>query len=735
MDQLASVLIDQGRYSEAESVLRASLQVRRTTGVAADSPGIATSLYHLARVISFQRRYKESEAVFAELDAAIKGWEPKRRQGFELDSSRVYQHYSSGQVEAGIKAAEALLARATSRFGDNHPSVPISRGLLAVGLARAGRQADAIREFKAAVSQFEATTREDGQEDNEFAAAARTQGMQFIVEEYIALVARMQPSESEIAETFQVADAVRAQSVQRALASSSARLVSQDAKLSVLVRKEQDLEMQVGAQTALLNNVLSLPVEERDEKAVRELSAQVAKLRVDRAAVRKDLLRSFPSYAEHVDPKPPSVGDIRAVLRPQEALLSFYFGRFRSFVWAVPKEGPVGFAPIGANAADIERLVRRLREALEPKGETVEDIPQFDIQLAHELYAKLLKPVEDSWRATNSLIVVTNGALGLLPLGLLPTKQGALTTDGGAAFAAYRNVPWLIRSHAVTSVPSAAALRTLRQLPAGKQAIERFVGFGDPLFSVAQAEEAKGGKKADVAEAVMRGAPLKRRAAPQTLGVDSADLAQLPRLPDTADELKSIASALAVDPQKALFLGRDANERKIKETDLSRFRVVAFATHGLVPGELNGLTQPALALTAPEVAGIDGDGLLTMEKVMTLKLNADWVLLSACNTGTGAGAGAEAASGLGRAFFYAGARTLLLTNWSVHSASASELVTDLFRRQAADAGLSRAEALRQAMIALMDSPGFSDPSGKILFTYAHPLFWAPYSIIGDGGGR
>ena len=423
MDQLASVLIDQGRYAEAESVLRASLQIRRTIGVAGDSPGMATSLYHLARVISFQRRYKESEAVFAELDAAIKDWEPKRRQGFELDSSRVYQQYSSGQVEAGIKAAEALLARTISRYGDNHPSIPISRGLMAVGLARAGRQADAIREFKAAISKLAATTREEGQEDNEFAAAARTQGMQLIVEEYIALVARMQPGESEIAETFEVADVVRAQSVQRALAASSARLVSQDAKLAGLVRKEQDLEMQVRAQTALLNNVLSLPVDERDEKALRELTAQIAKLRADRAVARKDLLRSFPSYAEHIDPKPPSVSEIRAVLRPQEALLSFYLGRSRSFVWAVPKDAPIGFATIGSNAADIERSVRRLRDALEPKGETVEDIPQFDVQLAHELYVKLLQPVEGSWQASKSLIVVTNGALGLLPLGLIPKNQ------------------------------------------------------------------------------------------------------------------------------------------------------------------------------------------------------------------------------------------------------------------------------------------------------------------------
>ena len=144
--------------------------------------------------------------------------------------------------------------------------------------------------------------------------------------------------------------------------------------------------------------------------------------------------------------------------------------------------------------------------------------------------------------------------------------------------------------------------------------------------------------------------------------------------------------------------GKDANEKTVETTDLSHYRIIDFATHGLVPGELNGLTQPALALTAPAVAGVPGDGLLTMEKILALKLDADWVVLSACNTAAGAGAGAEAASGLGQAFFYAGTRTILVTNWSVHSASARELVSDLFRRQAADPTLSRAEALRHAMV-------------------------------------
>jgi CHAT domain-containing protein len=133
------------------------------------------------------------------------------------------------------------------------------------------------------------------------------------------------------------------------------------------------------------------------------------------------------------------------------------------------------------------------------------------------------------------------------------------------------------------------------------------------------------------------------------------------------------------------------------------------------------------------VSGSGGDGLLTMEEILALRLDADWVVLSACNTGSGAGAGAEAASGLGRAFFYAGTRALLVTNWSVHSQSARDLTTDLFRRQNADQKLSRGEALRQAMMALMDGPGFTSPDGKTVFAYAHPLFWAPYSIIGDGG--
>ena len=374
--------------------------------------------------------------------------------------------------------------------------------------------------------------------------------------------------------------------------------------------------------------------------------------------------------------------------------------------------------------------------ALDPQAATIDEIPPFDVKLAHELYARLLKPVESGWKSARNLIVVTNGALGMLPLGLLPTAPTELKEGAEPLFDGYRKVPWLARTHAITMVPSAAALRTLRKLPPVTGNRDVMVGFGDPVFNARQAAEAQGTVRSETvrtANASLRGLALSRRNSPQTHGVENAELALLPRLPDTADELKSIALALKADPSKALHLGKAANEQIVKTSDLSKYRILVFATHGLVPGDLAGLTQPALALSAPSVTGTTGDGLLTMEEILALKLNADWVVLSACNTGAAAGAGSEAASGLGRAFFYAGTRAVLVTNWSVHSQSARELVTDLFRRQTVHPKLTRGEALQQAALALMDGKGFTDPSGKTLFTYAHPLFWAPYSIIGDGG--
>ena len=211
-------------------------------------------------------------------------------------------------------------------------------------------------------------------------------------------------------------------------------------------------------------------------------------------------------------------------------------------------------------------------------------------------------------------------------------------------------------------------------------------------------------------------------------------LDKLERLPDTSEELNSIAKVLGASPSEDVFLGKEFSESRVKTMNLSDRKVIAFATHALIPGDLDGLDQPALAASSPAVTGETGDGLITMEEILKLKLNADWVVLSACNTGAAAGQGAEAISGIGKAFFYAGTRALLVTMWPVETTSARKLVTGIFRKQQEDKTLSRAQALRQSILNIIDEAVLrNETSGKIIASYAHPLFWAPFVIVGDPG--
>ena len=740
---LAWIIVEEGRYGEAEALARAALETEDTLGVAEDAPERATILSHLGYILVMQGKGKQAQAVYDQVDRAIDSWSPPRKETYKLSGARVSALYATDQVAAGVATAENMVKRETARKGANSFDAGIAHGLLAIGYVRSQRQADALREFQTSIPILISAARENA-DDEETVVAARQARLQRVVEAYFnALVDQAKDPNDVAQETFALSDAIRGHAVGHSLADASARSSIRDPDLANLVRDEQDLDKQIGASLGALNNLLSLPPDEQRDQDVKAASAVVADLRGKHEAAIREIGKRFPAYASLINPKAPSIADVKAALRPGEAMLSFYFGQTAAFVWAAPKDGAVAFARIPIKARDLQAKVNDLRKALEPEASTIEQIPAFNVGEAHELYATLLAPVESGWKGAKNLVVVTNGALGELPLGLLPTENVQVDMQAQPLFAGYRNVPWLARSHNVTVVPSAAAFLTLRSLPPGSANRESLIGFGDPYFSRDQAALAEGEavQVVDASESsteeevdLTRGRPLKLRAAPQTEKVDKAELAMLPRLPDTREELNAMARALNVDPARSLFLGKEASEKVVESLDLTRFRVIAFATHGLIPGDLDGLTEPALALSAPEVSGGDGDGLLTVDKILALKLDADWVVLSACNTGVGAGAGAEAASGLGSAFFYAGTRALLVTNWSVHSASARELTSDLFRRQSADPGLSRSEALRQSMMALLDGPGAVNAKGQTTYTYAHPLFWAPFTLIGDSGG-
>src|SRR5262249_21987576 len=162
---------------------------------------------------------------------------------------------------------------------------------------------------------------------------------------------------------------------------------------------------------------------------------------------------------------------------------------------------------------------------------------------------------------------------------------------------------------------------------------------------------------------------------------------------------------------------------------LADYAIVHFATHGALNGQVRGTAEPGLILTPPPKGTNDqqalerDDGFLTASEIATLKLDADWVILSACNTAGAQGEGAEALSGMARAFFYAGARALLVSHWEVDSETAVKLTTRAFVELKGNAGIGRAEALRRSMKALIENGNLAE---------AHPSHWAPFVVVGEG---
>jgi len=321
------------------------------------------------------------------------------------------------------------------------------------------------------------------------------------------------------------------------------------------------------------------------------------------------------------------------------------------------------------------------------------------------------------------LLVVPSGALTALPFHLLVTEKPVVAVPENLAD--YRDAAWLIKRQAIAILPSVASLKALRTFGLKNQANKPMVGFGDPIFNPA-AGSVDGSR--NVTKAAARN--LNKRSYTeywQGAAIDRSQLSlSLPQLPDTAVELTSIAQKIGA-PASDIHLGRDANETVVKHTPLSDYRIVYFATHALVAGDVKGLAEPSIVLSIPAQPSDLDDGLLTASEVAQLKLNADWVVLSACNTIAGDKPGAEALSGLARSFFYAGARALLVSHWAVDSEAATRLTTSTFEILKSDPKLGRAEALRQAMLEYLNDQ--SSPQN------AYPAFWGPFALIGEGATR
>ncbi|MEO8751588.1 MAG: CHAT domain-containing protein [Casimicrobiaceae bacterium] len=781
--ELAYILIAQNRLGEAEWHARTVLQ-RTLKRVSGSSPEIINRLGPLIEILHVEGRFIESRALtsLARVMLADSGAQPvarafsvllgaegrtlvalgeyaqalerysQIRANFALDPA-LRQAYGRGDADWGlallkagkpVEAAEmlgTLLRDSKARVGAGHLETGIVQGELGMALAAQGDRAGALAEFAAAMQSLL-----DPHNLNA-APPATTARIAIIVETYIGLLAEMQRRGDvglggidPAAEAFRLADAIRGRSVQAAVVQSAARAAGGTARLGELVRSDQDLMREVVELWDVLNRQLAAPPDQQLPRVIARTRARIEAIDGERRKLGELIRKDFNAYADLIEPRPATVDETRKALAPGEVLFSVLVTPTASYVWAIPRSGAIGFAGAHLTGAEINELVASLRKSLDPGEVRIDRMPALDLAAGYRLYSELLAPVEPVWRDAKALLVVANGALTQLPLAMLPTQALQPVPDGELAFRGLASVPWLVKRLAVTQLPSVSTLVSLRKLAAPTGDRAPFAGFGDPQFSrtqVARAATTRGMhmRALAISRGPQEGTETQLSAGKAIQGrIEPADWIrydQLPPLPDTREEILAIARALKADPQQDVHLGADASARTVRTLDLSGRRVLAFATHGLIAGDLPNLTQPALALAAPIDPG--ESGLLTLDDILGLKLNADWVVLSACNTAAGDGAGAEAISGLGRGFFYAGSRALLVTHWPVETVSARKLVTGIFERIAVDASLSRAEALRLSMLALMESTTTDGAPGSARISYAHPIFWAPYVLVGDPG--
>lgn len=675
------------QFDRAEQDFRGALKLR-LKHLAAKNPAIATTQNSLANVLVQEKKYQEAEELLL-----------------------------------------SALAMRTEVLGPNHPSVARNLNALSQLYAANGNAAKAVdysRKATVAVINH-ATTETLGVRQQQGAGGLVEQNSGYFLRHVANLyVANGTDAAPELANEALVAAQWSVQSsTAAAVQQLGIRLASGGDAMAALVREQQDLSALWRERDKALVAAVSRPERQQDRAGIAALRREIAQLEDRLKASKAKLEKEFPDYASLSSPRPLRAEDAEKLLGLDEAMVFFLPGDSESYVFALTHDAfewrvlPVGKKALAENVTAFRRGldIVELNKSIEA-GQPV----LFNLDAAYELYSLLLAPVEALIKDKRYLAVVPSGSLTALPFHLLVTERPAVAASDIKDLGPYRDAAWLLRRHAVTVLPSLASLKALRSVAARTdQGTRPFVGFGDPVF---QNTPAPSGNQRAAGKTAARTRAYSDYWRSGGGGIDRGRLADaLPRLEDTAEEIKNIGAQLGAAAGD-IYLGKAASETTVKRAQLADYRIVYFATHGLVAGDVKGVGEPALALTIPADPTAEDDGLLTASEVAQLKLNADWVVLSACNTMAGEAPGAEALSGLARAFFYAGSRALLVSHWTVDSSAATKLTISTFEILTKDPALGRAEALRRAMLAYMnDTSEARNP---------YPAYWGPFSVIGEG---
>lgn len=512
--------------------------------------------------------------------------------------------------------------------------------------------------------------------------------------------------------TYQAAESLRATKLQRAISDAAIRSSARMPEVADLVRRLQDARGEADTMRGFVDDHAQLSQGARTDGTVDAIRRRLLELAEQQRGLEREIALRDPNFDRLVRPTLPTPAAVQSKLRSGEAFISIVPIEKTIQLWAIQPD-QVTRRVVQVSIDEVARLVAALHEQV---GNGRWLAPAWPRAAAHQLYRILLEPLAPSLEGVNSLIISVDGALATLPYPALLTESSV----SGAA----EHWPWLVRKYAISQTPSASAWLAVRQSSNEIGPRRALMAWGDPTFGGAENAnpDSSARRKLLSYSSLRSGSASSAESVPPPV----VRYAEIPALPETRDELLAVAKSLGGDPERDLFLGSRATRTSVLDAntsgDLARRQVVMFATHGLMAGDLPNLNQPALALAATADADSNPlSPLLTLEDVLTLKLSADWVVLSACNTAAADGKAEEALSGLARGFFYAGARSMLVTHWAVETESAKRLTTAMFEHHSSHSTASKAESLRQSMLNLLAQPKF-----------AHPGFWAAYVLIGDG---
>ena len=762
LSNLAALYQEQRRYAEAEPLYKRSLAIRQKV-LGPDHPDVGTSFNNLAELYRARSRNAEAEPLYKRsLGIVEKTLGPDHPEvGTSLSNLASLYHDQGRHAEAEPLLKRSLGIREKA-LGLEHPDVSLSLNSLAeLAYVQSGwlMAADYWRRSTGITRRRAERGLAEGR-GSAFGEEARRQASQFqrLVKATHRIAAHgLAPGATLAAEMFETAQWAQGSQTAASLVQMAARSAKGSPQLAGLVRERQDL---VGEWQATDKRLVAAKGEapaKRKAEVEKALTDRLAAIDMRLAEIDRRLAQDFPDYAALASPAPVSVAEVQAQLGADEALVLFLDTPEwkplpeETFIWIVTKSG-VRWVRSEIGAAALTREVAALRCGLDAaawEGDGTEKCTKalgilpdkvpgpdqpllpFDHARSHKLYSALFGEVQDLIKGKH-ILIVPSGPLTQLPFQVLVTKP---PTPGD-----HRAAAWLAREHAITVLPAVSSLKALRRISKASTAPRPMIGFGNPLLD---GPDARSAGVAQFARENQRcpESPLQRFADLSGLrkgvpGVETrgglADLSQIKRqepLPETADELCAVAQNVKAEVSD-IRLGARATEREIKRLsasgELAKYRMVHFATHGVLAGQLDGIHEPGLILTPPDTATVEDDGYLSASEIVSLKLDADWVILSACNTAASAAASAEALSGLARAFIYAQARSLLVSHWAVYSNATVKLITATARELARDPKVGRAEALRRSMLALVDKGEQRE---------AHPAFWAPFVVVGEGAAE